>query len=95
MNRYNRPSIQGVTFDEYTRTLIFNELHERFGFPIKEWKKKFSDEMLRRPRNVSADDYFPYFADTYINPLLNEILCRNKLYPTFNKFVHYVINRHG
>jgi hypothetical protein len=83
--------IQDITFNEYTRNLIFQELHDRFGFPVKVWKKKFNEELSRRPTHVSEEDYFPYFGNTHINPILNDILGRNRLHPTFNKFMEYLL----
>ncbi|HEY4655337.1 MAG TPA: hypothetical protein VIH22_12535 [Cyclobacteriaceae bacterium] len=88
-------SFQDIEFDEHTRTMIFRELNARFGFPVKEWKKRFSEELGKKPRNQSAEEYFMHFGNTFINPVLNEILCRNRLHPTFNKFVEYVVRGRG
>jgi hypothetical protein len=86
-----KPFITGFQLDECTRSLIFSELNVRFGFPVKEWKKRFNEQLEKRPRDVSPEGYFLHFGNTTINPILNDILCRNRLYPTFNKFVTYVV----
>jgi hypothetical protein len=89
--RERNGTFRDIQFNEHTRNQIFQELNVRFGFPVNVWRKKFLDEMSRRPRNVSPDEFFPLFGNTFINPLLNDILCRNRLYPTFNKFVEFVV----
>lgn len=86
-------NLQDIEFDEHTRAQVFRELNARFGFPIKEWQRRFSEELEKVPRNQTADEFFLRFGNTFINPILNEILCRNRLHPTFNKFVQYVVTR--
>lgn len=86
-------NLQDVEFDEHTRALIFRELSARFGFPVREWQRRFSEELDKVPRNQTPDEFFLRFGNTFINPILNDILCRNRLHPTFNKFVQYVIAR--
>src|SRR5690606_38018764 len=86
-------NLQDVEFDEYTRAQIFRELNARFGFPIKEWQRRFLQELEKVPRNQTPDEFFMRFGNTFINPILNDILCRHRLHPTFNKFVQYVLTR--
>lgn len=90
MKSISRRPFQDVEFDEHTRAMIFRELNARFGFPVKEWKKRFLKELEKMPRSQSPEEYFMRFGNTFINPVLNDILCRNRLHPTFNKFVEYV-----
>jgi hypothetical protein len=80
-------------FDEYHITLTWNELHERFGFDLKSWKQRFRDEFYKQPRSTSEVEFFLIFGNRFINPLLNDILGRRSLHPTFNKLVDYVIDK--
>ena len=80
-------------FMEHHITKVWNELHERFGFDIKKWKIKFVEYKKRHPRYESAMSAFNHFGFDEINPVLNKILCRNELYPTFNNLVEYVIKK--
>ena len=71
--------------------LTWQELHDRFGFDLKGWKKRFQEGFSRQPRNVGETEYFLIFGNDYINPVLNELLCRNRNYPTFNRLVEYLL----
>lgn len=86
-------NLQDIVFDEYTRAHIFRELNAQFGFPVKIWQRRFVEELQKVPRNQTPDEFFLRFGNTFINPILNDILCRNRLHPTFNKFVQYVLTR--
>jgi hypothetical protein len=72
---------------------IWNELHERFGFNLKEWKKKFDQYVIKQTRETSVMSCFYRFGHDYINPILNDILCRQRLYPTFTNLVKFVISK--
>ncbi len=71
--------------------LVFRELKERFGFNEKGWRKKFQDFLLTQPRTTSEMDAFIKFGNRFLNPVLNEILCRNALHSTFVKMLYYVV----
>ena len=72
---------------------VWGELDERFGFNIDSWKKKFSEYLKRQPRTVSEIEAFIYFGNKFINPVINEILCRQSQFPSFNRLLEYVINK--
>jgi hypothetical protein len=80
-------------FMEYHITKVWNELHDRFGFDIKKWKEKFNAYLQKHPRDVSEMSVFYRFGHDEINPVLNKILCRNQLFPTFNNLVEYVVKK--
>jgi len=82
-------------FMEYHISRIWNELHDRFGFDIKKWKARFEDYHKKHPRMDSKLSAFNHFGYDEINPVLNKILCRNNMHPTFNNLVQYVINNKG
>jgi hypothetical protein len=71
--------------------LVFRELKGRFGFDEKGWRKKFQDFLLTQPRTTSEMDAFIKFGNRFVNPVLNEILCRNALHSTFVKMLYYVV----
>lgn len=75
--------------------MVWNELSIRFGFNLKEWKKKFRQQFSYQPRNVSEVEFFLRFGNKSINPVLNEILGRKNLYPTFNRLVDYIMDIDG
>ena len=72
---------------------IWNELHERFGFNLNEWRVKFDQYVVKQTRETSVMSCFYRFGYDYINPVLNEILCRQRLYPTFTNLVKFVISK--
>jgi hypothetical protein len=80
-------------FEERHITIVWVELRNRFGFNIDGWKKEFSNYFDSQPRNVSEIDAFIVFGNRRINPVLNMILKRKELHPTFNKLVLYILNR--
>jgi hypothetical protein len=85
------------SFQEFTEMhiqLTWNELHERFGFDLKTWKKKFSDYLMKQPRQTDVVSAFLRFGNDRINPLLNEILGRASGYPTFQRFTEYITSKH-
>lgn len=82
-------------FTEYHITQVWSELQERFGFDIKKWKAKFAAYTQEHPRYDSVLSAFNHFGFDEINPVLNKILCRNELFPTYNNLVKYVIKKNG
>lgn len=76
---------------EYHISIVWNELHNRFGFDIKKWKARFEDYRKKNQRINSKLSAFNHFGYEEINPVLNKILCRNDLYPTFNNLIQYVM----
>ena len=82
-------------FQEIHINLVWDELAMRFGFNLKEWKKKYKQQFSYQPRNVSEVEFFLRFGNKAINPVLNEILGRQNLYPTFNRLVDYILDLEG
>jgi len=91
MNMTNKKLIQN--FQESDINKVWDELQTRFSFDIKSWKNKFNEFLSSQPRNSTVEDIFLVFGNRRINPILNQILCRNELYPTFNNFVEYVLKK--
>ena len=71
--------------------LVFRELKERFGFNEKAWRKKFEEFLSRQPRTTSEMDAFIKFGNSMVNPVLNQILCRQALHSTFVKLLFYIV----
>lgn len=74
--------------------LAWQELKIRFGFNLPAWKMRFREEFLRQPRNVTEIEFFLIFGNRSINHLLNQILGRTRLHPTFNEMIEYILNNH-
>lgn len=89
-----RPHENPTYFEEANIRLVWNELSTRFGFPLKEWKKRFSD-YCNQERVKNEIEGFYKFGNSVINPVLNEILCRKKGYPTFHNLFEYVVKKGG
>lgn len=71
--------------------ITWEELRIRFGFNVDYWKVEFRNYMGSRPRNFTDLDGFMIFGNKRINPILNQILGRTDLHPTFNRLVSYII----
>jgi hypothetical protein len=82
-------------FEEHHIDYVWQELHERFGFNLKAWKARFDDYEVRHPKHPGKVSLFYWFGYEVINPLLNEIIGRNKGYPTFQNLTDYVAKKHG
>ncbi|HNP07380.1 MAG TPA: hypothetical protein PKN99_07120 [Cyclobacteriaceae bacterium] len=80
-------------FEEAHIEKVWDELKTRFGFNVPEWKKKFEAGFIKQSREVSRVEYFLRFGNGSINPVLNDILCRRSLHPTFNKLVDYLLEK--
>lgn len=72
---------------------VWNELEERFGFKLASWNQKYNEYLKKQPRTVSEIEAFIYFGNRFINPVINEILCRPAQFPSFNRLLEYVINQ--
>ena len=80
-------------FQDMHIDLVWDELRLRFGFDLKRWKIEFQDYLATQPRNTADTDAFIRFGNHRINPVINQILRRNELFPTFNKLVEYILSR--
>ena len=80
-------------FQDYHITLVWMELRNRFGFDVKKWKTRFALYTQNHPRYDSTVSAFNHFGFDEINPVLNKILCRNEMYPTFNNLVEYIVKK--
>src|SRR5690349_128158 len=85
----------GHHFQEMHIKFVWDELQERFGFPIKAWKKAFNDYLGKQPRNSNDVESFLKFGSIFINPVLNQILLRNSLHGTFNNLVEYILKKNN
>ncbi len=89
------PQLISDHFEAMHIDLVFDELETRFGFNLKAWKKKFQEFLSRQPRTTSEMDAFIKFGNSFINPILNEILCRNSLHSTFVKMLYYIVEKNS
>lgn len=87
------PGFNLQDFQEGHISEVWDELKTRFGFDLKSWKKDFRAFLGTQSRNTPEADAFIVFGNRRINPVLNEILRRNELFPTFNKLVAYILSR--
>lgn len=78
--------------NEHHITLVWSLLREKFGFDVKEWKRKFLKFHEEQKNGTTITDSFYRFGNKFIEPVLNAILCRRELHPTFNKVVEHVMN---
>ena len=63
---------------------------------MREWRLKFFDyreEMKLKREDLDHDlvSDFYHFGNTQINPVLNKILSRTEIYPTFNNLIFFVV----
>ena len=89
------PQLLTDNFDLMHIDMVFVELQTRFGFRKQEWQKKFKAFLAQQPRNTSELDAFIKFGNRFVNPVVNEILCRNALHPTFQQLVMYVVEKNS
>ncbi len=78
-------------YEQGNINLVWRELESRFGFPRKQWSKRFKEYC--EVKRLDPVNGFYYFGHDIINPILNELLCRKFGYPTFQKLVEYVTKR--
>lgn len=78
-------------FSERHIGLTWVELHHRFGFDQKSWEKKFNDYLMKQPRGTDIVSAFFKFGNDRINPILNELLGRASGFPTFNRFLEFIV----
>jgi hypothetical protein len=78
-------------FQEHHITKTWNYLHDHFGFNIRKWKERFDD--FKKKQKLEEDEIgaFHRFGNKHINPVLNEILGRNILHPTFNYLAQFIV----
>lgn len=88
---YNWDAIKYL--NEHHINLAWEELHVRFGFNLDYWKQEFRTFMYSQPRNLQDTDGFMTFGNRRINPILNSILGRKELAPTFNNFICFIIKK--
>ena len=89
------PQLISDNFELLHIDLVFKELQSRFGFNEIAWKKKFQEYLTKQPRTTSEMDAFIKFGNSFINPVLNEILSRNSLHSTFVKMLYYVVEKNS
>jgi len=89
------PQLISDHFEPMHIDLVFKELTERFGFNEKGWRKKFEEYLVKQPRTTSEMDAFIKFGNTFVNPVLNEILSRNSLHSTFVKLLFYIVEKNS
>lgn len=80
-------------FQEMHVNMVWEELQARFGFNLKDWKRKFADYLAKQQRSTHELDAFLKFGIQEINPVLNSILCRQHYHPTFMNLVEYLLKR--
>ncbi len=73
--------------------MVWQELHDRFGFEAAEWKRKFESELKRQPRGTEPVEFILVFGVKRINPILNEIMRRPEGYPSFMLMVEEVVGK--
>jgi hypothetical protein len=81
-------------FEEMHVRVVWEELKVRFGFNVVSWKKRFSEYLSKQPRNTHELDAFLKFGVTFLNPVINQVLCREPNHPTFMKLIEYILNRY-
>jgi hypothetical protein len=81
-------------FTEGHIRLVWAELHDRFGFPVPAWRKRYFEEW-NKGRHDNEIGFFFTFMNKHVNPVLNQILCRHPGYPTFNYLAEYVVKKRG
>ena len=89
------PQLISDHFEPMHIDLVFRELQSRFGFNEPAWRKKFQEYLSRQPRTTSEMDAFIKFGNSCINPVLNDILCRNALHSTFVKMLSYIVEKNS
>ena len=80
-------------FEETHIRLVWEELSERFGFPLPVWKKRFAEYLEKQSREVTGAEAFYTFGFHELNPILNKILARREGHPTWNSLCQYVLNK--
>ncbi|HTE32227.1 MAG TPA: hypothetical protein VK666_17725 [Chryseolinea sp.] len=65
-------------------------LKEKFHFNVNAWKKEFEHELRTAPRFTSTQEVFMIFGKKRIEPILNEVLKRQR-YPTWINLLSFVL----
>ena len=79
-------------FDPEDIEKVWAYLEKTFSFNIKSWKEDFNSERIHYPRNTSDQEAFMIFGKQRIEPVLNEILKRQK-YPTWIGLLSFVLKK--
>jgi len=69
---------------------VWDLLYRKFHFNIPLWRQEFEKELRRAPRFTSTQEVFMVFGKKSIEPLLNEVLKRQR-HPTWIKLLCYVL----
>ena len=80
-------------FEEMHVAWVWEELHDRFGFPVKDWKNRFAEYLSKQPKEKDIAGVFLRFGHDHINPILNQILCRKDGYPSWNNLCEYILKK--
>lgn len=88
-----RPAHKTQYLTEQQVNLTWTYLHDKFGFDIKEWKKKFNEFHEQQKNGTDIVSSFYRFGNQNIEPVLNAILCRRDQHPTFNKLCEYIVKK--
>jgi len=91
---HSRPVPAFQDFEEAHIEKVWELLAEKFHFNIPAWKVEFKQFLGRQYRDTEVTDAFLIFGTQKINPVLNEILKRNGLHPTWQKMVEYVMKKY-
>ena len=83
-------------FEEAHIDVVWKYLHSKFGFDVPKWKKKFNQfrvehHMKNRGYDKDVVSDFRYFGVRYIEPVLNQILCRYEGTNTFNRMINFIL----
>ncbi len=69
---------------------VWAYLGKKFGFNVRGWKNEFNDYFNPYDRDKSIQTQFMEFGKQKIEPILNDILCRDK-YPTWIYLLAYLL----
>jgi hypothetical protein len=70
--------------------LVFEYLHNKFGFNTKHWKERFNAIGSVDRRGNTKYDNFIRFGVQHVQPVLNQILGRENNFNTFEGMVRYL-----
>jgi hypothetical protein len=89
------PRVASVTDVIYIQDFdtVWNFLQVKFGYS-KHWRIECEKYLTERSNLVSKPDPvldFLTFCCEWINPLLNEVMCRHRSHPTFMKIVFWLV----
>jgi len=85
-------------FNEYHMEYFWKFLNQKFGFNTKEWEARYFRYHLEQRdggRQMRHLDTFYRFGIKFIQPILNQILCRRELHPTFHNLCNYIAKKYA